>query len=151
MFNNIDEFLKDGASLEHDASGEVSSRELQICTAALLLEVAYSDGVLDSAETEALFGALRDQFYLQGVKAGEIAEVGEYLAKDRSRWGSVTAAVTEHFSIEQKATIAQLLFGVMLADGVTARVEEVRIKQICSGLGLDEDQIAQARLVASSK
>ena len=151
MFTNLDEFVQGQTTLEYDASGQFSSRELHICTAALMLHIAYADEELDENEVSMLFKALETKFSLREEQAGDVAEVAKFLAKDRSKLGSIVDSINTHFSHEQKETIAKWLFKIMMSDGIAHRDEAKLITEIGRRLELDPTQLVHARKLAESE
>ena len=127
--------------MEWDAKGNLSSRELMICTAALLLEVAHADNSLDPSEINAMALAMQREFEVGEQDAGDVMEVADYLRSDSSRVAGVVKMVNERFSLEQKQTIGTMLCSIMLADGITEDAEKERICRIGNQLGLSQEEM----------
>ncbi len=150
MFDNLDDFLENGATLQSDASGNTSPRELQIATAALLIKMASIDEEITSNEISQIVSSLNIQFQLSDAEAGSITEVADYLVKDQSKVAVVAKKVKESFSHQQKLTILALLYKVMMGDGSVSNPEATLAANITELLGLNSQHFIEAKEMVKS-
>lgn len=150
MFENLKEFFEGAAGLGSDKSGKPTERDLQICVAALLVQMAFSDEHLHEKELTAMIGNLNRQFQLSDYDAADILEVADYLRKNETRLENLLTIINERFEHSQKLTVLAMLWRVMKADGSVNTFEARLAAEVSSHLGLSEAEIEQARIMAET-
>ncbi len=150
MFQNLDLFLRGASTLEVDISGQLSERELQICAAALLLQMAHVDENLTNGEIDVMVQTMDKQFVLQGNVAGDLLEVADFLRKDSNKLNELLRMVNDRFGASQKETIVAMLWKLMNADGSINYFEAHLAAEISSKLGLSVEQVKRAQALVGS-
>lgn len=150
MFKNLEQFLTGAASLEVDANGAPSDRDLQICTAVLLLQMACVDEHLTKGEIDSIVRVLDKQFVLEHAVAGDLLEVADFLRRDRAKLDEIVAVINKRFSEKQKQTIIAMLWRVMNADGSVSKLEAYLAAEIAGTFGLSPDQVAEAQALVTT-
>ena len=123
-------------------------RDVQIATAALLLEVSAADHEVEDRERRAILTSLESAF---GLTAAETAEVVRAASRRSDRAVSIyefTRLVDRSFTPEQKATVIELAFRVAFADERLAGEEEHLIRRLANLLHVEHAAFIAAKLRA---
>lgn len=124
---------------------------LHLAACALLLEVAYADGEFSAAERAHLEEVLERHFSLP-LKAGrtllELAQKERENATDQFRF---TSQLKRGYDIGQKMVLAEVMWGVVLADGEIAEREHYLTRKISNLLGLEPGYLSAAKMAAARK
>ena len=135
-----------GASDAADAppgAGPVDPVHLAACT--LLLEVAHADGEFTDDERVHLEGVLERHFQLPpsaGRRLMEAADEERRAAIDHYRFTSV---LKESYDLGQKMVLAEVMWGLVLADGVVAEHERYLTRKIANLLDLKPGYLSAAK------
>jgi uncharacterized tellurite resistance protein B-like protein len=129
MIDTIRSFFRNhvlpAGSREHDVE-----HRLRVATAALLLEVSYSDMTQNEFELDAIQLAVGRAFGLDAAEANELIDLAEREALEAPGQYEFTRLIKEHFSIEQKINLVEMLWRVAYADGALDKYEEHVIRRI---------------------
>jgi uncharacterized tellurite resistance protein B-like protein len=124
---------------------------LHLAACALLLEVAYADGEFSAAERAHLEDVLERHFSLP-LEAGRIlldlAEKERRNATDHFRF---TSHLREGYDTGQKMVLAEIMWGVVLADGEIAEHEHYLTRKISNLLNLEPGYLSAAKAAAARK
>ncbi len=124
---------------------------LHLAACALLLEVAHADGEFSVAEREHLGEVLERHFSLP-MEAGrtllDLAEKERQKAPDHFRF---TSHLRQSYDTGQKMVLAEIMWGVVLADGAIAEREHYLTRKISNLLGLEPGYLSAAKAAATSK
>jgi uncharacterized tellurite resistance protein B-like protein len=129
------------------ASPAVDPLHLAACT--LLLEVAHADGEFSPAERAHLEAALARHFALPpeaGQQLLELAEAERRAAVDQYRYTSVLNA---GYDLGQKMVLAEVMWGLVLADGTIAEHESYMTRKIANLLDLEPGYLSTAKKAAA--
>lgn len=124
---------------------------VRIAACALLLELAYADEEFSDAERTHIEAVMRRHFSLDEKTAQSIIELAE---SARQREGDVhrfAALIRDHYDLGQKLLLAEIMWGLVLADGNIAQREAYLLRRIGSLLDLEAGYLAQARNLAAGK
>lgn len=125
----------------------VDPLHLAACT--LLLEVAHADGEFSSQERAHLENALARHFALSpetGQRLLELAEAERRAAVDQYRY---TAVLNAGYDVGQKMVLAEVMWGLVLADGTIAEHESYMTRKIANLLDLEPGYLATAKRAAA--
>lgn len=125
-----------------------SPRDVQIATAALLVEASAADHQVDERETQAILAGLQSSFALSPEETAEVVEVAGRRSSKAVSLYEFTRLVDRAFTREQKATVIELLFRVAFADGRLAGEEEHLIRKVATLLHVEHPAFIAARLRA---
>jgi len=148
MLKNIDEFVSTGATLEVEAGGTPTKRDLQISTAVILVKISQADDFSSWKETNEILGMLELHFKLGPSEAAQVMDVARVLVRDSNKVETFITTVKERFDIQQLTTVGAMIWKVMMADGVIHARETKVAEQIGKLLGLTLVHIAQAKRLA---
>ena len=120
------------------AASDVDPVHLAAC--ALLLQVAHADGEFSAEEKKHLEGALERHFDLP-------PEGGRLEAIDQYRFTSV---VKKNYDLGQKMTLAEVMWGLVLADGTISEHEQYLTRKIANLLDLKPGYLSTAKAAAAN-
>lgn len=130
-------------------AGEVDPVHLAACV--LLLDVAYADGTFTDDERSHLEETMGRHFALplESVRALiEAAEAERANAIDHFRY---TNTLQQHFDVGQKMVLAEVMWGLVLADGTVDEHEHYLTRKISNLLELEPGFLSTAKQRAAGK
>lgn len=146
MLDSLRHFIRLHRSAEHScANYESPHDEIQLAATALLLELAYADGEFTAPERVHIEAALSRHFNLglPGVQ-GLLA-----LADDERRRSidhfQFTRMIKEHMDVGQRVVLAEVMWGVILADGRLEDRESVLLRKLANLLDVEPGYLTEAR------
>lgn len=119
--------------------------ELQVAAAALLLELAHADGEFSAEEQAHVRSALGRHFALDDQAVTALLAYAEEARKGSIDHFSFTRTVAAQYDLGQKLVLAEVMWGVILADGVVGEHEAYLIRKISNLLGLAPGYLAEAK------
>lgn len=122
---------------------------VQIAACALLLELAHADGEFSVDERRHIEGALGRHFGLDDATTQELIALADAERQEAIDQFQFTRLITEHYDLGQKMVLAEVMWGVILADGKIADHEAYLVRKLASLLELEPAYLAQARRAAS--
>lgn len=137
----FDEFLAPGVPAEARAH----EHQLQLATAALLMEMARADLAASPEEREQVLALLGKEFALSAHEAGRIADLGADAADAAVSLYDFTRALDQALSTEDKIRITEMLWQVAYADGALDKYEEYLMRKLADLLHLSHRQLIQAK------
>lgn len=135
------------ASESPDPDPDVDPLHLAAC--ALLLEIAHADGEFSGAERAHLERVLERHFSLppeSGTALLEMAEKERRSATDHFRF---TSHLKQSYDTGQKMVLAEIMWGLVLADGEIADREHYLTRKISNLLGLEPGYLSAAKAAAA--
>lgn len=150
MLDAIRKFVQDKMPLP--PKGEAGGGKfppVQVAACALLLELAHADGEFSDSERTHIEGALARHFDLDN---GTIEELMVLAAAERSEsvdHFQFTRLIGQQFDLSQKLVLAEVMWGVILADGKLAEHETYLVRKLGNLLDLKPGYLAQARRAAA--
>ena len=132
---------------ESSAPAGIDPVHLAACS--LLLEVAYADGVFSEEERAHLEQVLERHFSLPPDSGQRLIELAE-----KERRGSIdhfqfTRVLNERYDLGQKMVLAEVMWGLVLADGQIAEHEHYLTRKIANLLELEPGYLSAAKSRAS--
>ena len=136
-------------TLESTAPPDVDPVHLAACS--LLLEIAYADGVFSPEERAHLEQVLERHFSLPLDSGHRLIELAE-----KERRGSIdhfqfTRVINERYDIGQKMVLAEVMWGLVLADGQIAEHEHYLTRKIANLLELEPGYLSAAKARAAGR
>lgn len=151
MLDALRRLLADRATAHHVAPPETTASPadaLQVAACALLLEVAHADGDFAAVERERLDHALQRHFGLDGEGLEALVAAAE---AERSRavdHFGFTRQLVQGYDLGQKMLLAELMWGIILADGRVDDHEAHLVRKLASLLQLEPAYLSEARRAA---
>src|SRR5262245_57913521 len=118
----------------------------KLCAGALFCEMAMADGKITPDEQERVRELLLLRFGLDDAEADALFKIGQQATADSSRLPRMTASVRDHFNLEERVELLEMLFDVSYADGEQSQREVEIAEQAGAAIGLQPRDIARARL-----
>lgn len=118
---------------------------LRLATAALLVEMSRQDDTVDEQEREVIATALRERFGLSSAEVDELYALAEQEVSEAIDYYQFTSLIKEHFDLEQKERVVELLWQVAIADGQIDRYEEHMVRRIAELLYLPHSAFIRAK------
>jgi len=122
---------------------------VQLAACALLLELAHADGEFSAPERSHIEAALQRHFGLDQATAGELMALAESERSQSIDHFQFTRLIAQHYDLGQKMVLAELMWGVILADGRVGDHEAYLVRKLASLLQLEPGYLAEARRAAS--
>lgn len=118
---------------------------VQVAACALLLELAHADGEFSQREREYLENALGRHFGLDAEALQSLMVIAETERAKSIDHFTFTREITRHYDIGQKVVLAEVMWGVILADGELAQDEAYLIRKLANLLDLPPAYLSEAR------
>ncbi|HUQ81838.1 MAG TPA: TerB family tellurite resistance protein [Gemmatimonadaceae bacterium] len=139
---------------EAESTSDASAIDpVHLAACSLLLEVAYADGEFSPEERAHLEQVLERHFNLPADSGQRLIELAE-----KERRGSIdhfqfTRVLNERYDVGQKMVLAEVMWGLVLADGEIAEHEHYLTRKIANLLELEPGYLsaAKARAAGSSE
>src|SRR5688500_1775370 len=136
------------AAAPHAAPG-VDPLHLAAC--ALLLEIAWADGEFSAAERSHLEDVLARHFALTPDEGARLMAVADEARRDSVDHYRFTSVLRRGYDTGQKMVIAEVIWGLALADGEIAEHEHYLTRKIANLLDLEPGYLSAAKNAAASR
>ncbi len=123
------------------------TKQLQIATAALFIEMAKADGEFTEEERENVIKSLQKQFNINAVYVNELMELSKLKLKDSVSLYEFSNIVNENFTNEDKNTLLKNLWRLIYTDKKLDKYEDQLIKIIGGMLKMEHKRIINAKLL----
>lgn len=146
MLSRIREFF-DSAIERPSASEdpEQSERALRLATAALLTEISRADNEVTPDEREQIAASMREVFELSAEETEQLVRMAESEVEHSNDLYQFTSLVDEHFSLQQKKRIVELMWRVGAADGHLDKYEKHLVWRISDLLHVPHAHFTHAK------
>jgi uncharacterized tellurite resistance protein B-like protein len=124
---------------------------LHLAACALLLEVAHADGEFSAAERAHLEGVLARHFALPPADGHALLELAERERRDAIDHFRFTSLLRDGYDIGQKMVLAEIMWGLVLADGQIAEHEHYLTRKISNLLDLAPGYLSEAKATAAAR
>ncbi len=124
---------------------------LHLAACALLLEIAWADGEFSAPERAHLESVLARHFNLtseEGIRLLAVADEARRNSVDHYRFTSV---LKKGYDTGQKMVIAEIIWGLALADGEIAEHEHYLTRKVANLLDLEPGYLSAAKNAAASR
>jgi uncharacterized tellurite resistance protein B-like protein len=152
MFDYLKKLLTNESNQEFLKTNDVvervdHSKQLQIATAALFIEMAKADGEFTEEERENVIQSLQKQFNIDAVYVNELMELSKLKLKDSVSLYEFSNVVNENFTNEDKNTLLNNLWRLIYTDKKLDKYEDRLIKIIGGMLKMEHKRIINAKLL----
>ncbi len=120
-------------------------RRLHIAACALLLELAHADEEFDATERLHIEAVMRRHFDLDEDTAGELMALAAKEQAEAIDLYQFTSLIRENYDLGQKTLLAEIMWGLILADGEIAKREAYMLRKIANLLDLEPGYLSAAR------
>jgi uncharacterized tellurite resistance protein B-like protein len=128
-----------------------SAGNVQLAACALLLELAWADGEFSADERAHIESAIGRHFGLDDAVAQELIVLAE---TERSRsidHFQFTRLIAAEYDLGQKMVLAEVMWGVILADGRLSDHETHLLRKMASLMQIEPGYLAEARRSAAAR
>lgn len=122
---------------------------VQVAACALLLELAHADGEFSESERSHIEGALHRHFALDDATTRELLELAANERQQSVDHFQFTRLINDQYDLSQKMVLAEVMWGVILADGKIGDHEAYLVRKLANLLDLEPGYLAQARRAAA--
>ena len=123
--------------------------DIRLAACALLLELAYADEEFSPAERTHLEAALRRHFGLDSATAREVIDLAQAERQTSVDHYQFARTIAQHYDLGQRMVLAEVMWGIVLADGEISRHESYLMRKLANLLDLAPAYLAQARRAAT--
>jgi uncharacterized tellurite resistance protein B-like protein len=124
---------------------------VQVAACALLLELAHADGEFSEAERLHIESAVGRHFGLDETTTRELLALAEAERRESIDHFQFTRIIAEQYDLGQKMVLAEVMWGVILADGQIATHEGWLVRKLAHLLELEPGYLADARRAADRR
>ena len=119
-----------------------------VAACALLLEIAHADGEFTADEQRHIESALGRHFNLGAEAVADLIAAADIERRDSVDHFHFTRQIAANVDLGQKTLLAEIMWGVILADGQVAGHEEYLVRKMANLLNLEPGYLSQARRAA---
>jgi uncharacterized tellurite resistance protein B-like protein len=132
-------------------SGTQSANRVQLAACALLLELAYADNEFSPEERQHIESTVGRHFGLDEAAVAELLHLAEAERAQSLDHFQFTRLIAAEYSLGQKMVLAEVMWGVILADGRLSDHETHLVRKLASLMQLEPAYLAQARRSAAGE
>jgi uncharacterized tellurite resistance protein B-like protein len=122
---------------------------VQLAACALLLELAHADDEFSPEEQRQIENTLQRHFGLDDASGAELLRLAEAARAESLDHFQFTRLVAAEYNLAQKMVLAEVMWGVILADGRLTDHETHLVRKMASLMQLEPVYLAEARRAAS--
>jgi uncharacterized tellurite resistance protein B-like protein len=144
----IRRFVSDRLSPALGTAGEPTpdpAHKLQLAACALLLELAHADNEFTPEERDHIEHTVARHFSLDEAEVLELMRLAEIERTQSLDHFQFTRLIAAQYDLRQKVALAELMWGVILADGRLGDHETHLLRKMASLMQLEPAYLAQAR------
>jgi uncharacterized tellurite resistance protein B-like protein len=148
MFNAVRRFVHQHLASDHSpkADGQQPAADpVQLAACALLLELAHADGEFSAEEREHIERTLVRHFGLDAAAGAELMQLADAEREQSIDHFQFTRQITAHYDLGQKMVLAEVMWGVILADGKLGDHEAYLVRKLAHLMELEPAYLSQAR------
>jgi uncharacterized tellurite resistance protein B-like protein len=136
---------------EGEGGSAVDGHAVQLAAAALLLELAHADDEFSPEERSYIEGALARQFDLTEDEVANLIELAGTEHQQSVDHFQFTSLISENFDLGQKVVLAEVMWGLVAADGQIASHEAYLVRKISNLLDLEPGYLNAAKKKATGE
>lgn len=156
MLDSIRRFVAERLTLKQPVqsnapAGSAGPDRVQLAACALLLELAHADGEFSPAEQEHIERTVVRHFGLDEATGAELIRLAESERGQSLDHFQFTRLIAEQYDLGQKMVLAEVMWGVILADGKLSDHETHLVRKMASLMQLAPAYLAEARRAAAGE
>ena len=153
MLESIRRFFSDrivgAGEVSRTAQQPAGHSRVQLAASALLLELAHADDEFSAEERQHIESTLGRHFGLDDASVTELLRLAEAERAQSLDHFQFTRLVAAEYDLGQKMVLAEVMWGVILADGSLSDHEAHLVRKMASLMQLEPAYLAQARQSAA--
>jgi uncharacterized tellurite resistance protein B-like protein len=124
---------------------------VHLAACVLLLDIAYADGEFSAEERAHLESVLARHFDLPEETGKQLIEIAEQERRRAVDHFTFTSILKEKYDLGQKMVLAEVMWGLVLADGAIAEHEHYLTRKIANLLDLEPGYLSAAKAAAAKR
>lgn len=145
MLNSIKSFFE--SKLAHKEVDNTSSvKQIDLASAALLIEVMNSDHELDERETEEFLKVLKESLDLSAEELNELVELAETEAHQATSLFEFTRLINDEYGYQEKVELIENMWRIAFSDEHLDKYEEHLIRKIADLIYVSHSDFIKAKL-----
>lgn len=144
-------FGQSPAGAAAETNGPSGPDPVHLAACALLLDIAHADGEFSDAERTHLEQVLARHFSLSPEDGRRLIELAEVERKRAIDHFGFTALIKSRYDVGQKMVLAEVMWGLVLADGQIADHEHYLTRKIANLLDLEPGYLSAAKAAAAGR
>jgi len=148
MLSTIKSFFESKLAESATSSAEQTARQLNLASAALMIEVMNSDHQLDDREAAAFLDVLSSSLDLTEEELEELVELAEKQAKQATSLYEFTRLINDHYDYTQKVELIENMWKIAFADETLDKYEESLIRKIADLVYVSHSDFIKTKLAA---
>jgi len=145
MIDAIRKFFRSSMLPPDDTPPQTRDRDLRLAACALLLELAHADDAFTDDERVHMSGAVRRHFGLDHHQADSLIYHAEQARQQAPDLWQFTSLIRESYSLGQKMVLAEIMWGLVFADGELSAREDYLMRKVSKLLDLEIAYLSEAR------
>ena len=141
MLNRLRQYFE----RELQAQDGHQEQQLQLATAALLLEMARSDNEVDARELATIKQEIKRRFHLDPQQTQALLALAETEVAELTSYHPITQLIKNEFNDQEKSHIIELLWMVAFSDGKLDKHEEHLLRKIANLIYVSRADIVAAK------
>ena len=133
------------------AEGAPAHSRVQLAACALLLELAHADNEFSAEERRHIENTVARHFGLDDASVAELIRLAEAERAESLDHFQFTRLVASEYDLAQKMVLAEVMWGVILADGRLSDHETHLVRKMASLMQLEPAYLSQARRAAAGE
>jgi len=138
-------FSRHAAPGPAEATDDLRKERIPIAACALLLELAHADDGFTDDERAHLENAMTRQFDLPPGRVSELIELAEQERREAVDLFQFTSLIASSYDEGQKMVLAEIMWGLVYADGKLSHHEQLIMRKVSNLLGLAPGYLSEAR------
>jgi Uncharacterized protein conserved in bacteria len=129
----------------------MSFAQKQLAVAALLIEVATADHVMDEAELNALISLLERKFSLPHERLVELADLAKAEAADATSIYQFTQLINSECTPQEKFELIKGMWEIAYADNQLDKYEEYVIRKVADLIHVSHSEFIRAKSIVKAQ
>ncbi|MBM3908614.1 MAG: TerB family tellurite resistance protein [Gemmatimonadetes bacterium] len=144
MLEPLRQFIRERRSVELSAAPESPHDEIQLAATALLLDLAFADGEFTLPERGHIESALGRHFNLDVPSVHDLLTLADAQRRRAVDHFQFTRMLSEHLDVGQRVVLAEVMYGVILADGKVQDPESMMLRKLANLLDIEPGYLTEA-------
>jgi predicted CXXCH cytochrome family protein len=139
MLTAVEAFFLEAMTGAAAAEGAITAERLRMAACALMIELAYADEEFSAAERLHLEELIRRRFQLDAQQADRLIQLVAEQREGGVDLGQFTSLINRHYTVEEKHSLLDAMWGLVLSDGELAEHERRFMNEITRRLGMEAE------------
>ncbi len=151
MLNKISAFFERHLQPAGGVSAPLSHKQKHLAIAALLIEVAMADHILNEHEFASLQHLLKQKFLLADTQITELIELAKEESAEATSLHQFTLLVHQHCDDKEKFELLVSMWELAFADESLDKYEEYLIRKVADLIYVSHSEFIRAKKIARLK